>query len=595
VRGTTQVVAKLGEMFSQVKLEENKKRLEKILEEANKKLVIFIDDIDRLDKAEIQSILKLVKLSADFKNTTYILAFDEEKVVSAISEKYGSGNLEAGRSFLEKIIQVPLTLPKVSSSLLQKFCFECLEKTLKMSDLELSKSDIRRFSKCFSEGLAVQLKTPRVAQRYTNAITFSVPFLKGEVDIVDLLLIEGVKIFYPKLYDIIRDKQSYFLGELLDQGGDFSLIKQTTVELIERSLADFSPESRFCAKNLLKELFPRLTGVLGNIHHGSDWQTKWTQEKRIASYKYFRRYFIYGIPEDDISDQSLLVFLKSLESNEIYEISNNIKEITCFQPLSTDAFITEIYRKIDNLSSYASSNLALAIGNIGDYFPKRESLYSFDSPFSRSAILVSHLIQRINDESFRLEISQQLIKSSHPIYFATECLRWLSIIKKDEENTDIQNPFSQPEINHLAEILVNRIRQLAKNEEISLDSPENTREILNSWAYWSSKTETNNYLKHIFTQEYNNAIKFLRCYIPIVWSISMEAPYRVGQPLKGAIEKSDYDAIIKVIDAEILVDILNKIYGNELYSLDLQKLSEDQLAAYQFITIHKENLGDTTP
>jgi hypothetical protein len=42
VRGTTQVVAKLGEMFSQVKLEENKKRLEKILEEANKKLVIFI-------------------------------------------------------------------------------------------------------------------------------------------------------------------------------------------------------------------------------------------------------------------------------------------------------------------------------------------------------------------------------------------------------------------------------------------------------------------------------------------------------------------------------------------------------------------------
>jgi predicted KAP-like P-loop ATPase len=116
VRGSGQIFEKLGNLFSQVELEENKKRIETILEEENKRLVIFIDDIDRLDKSEIQSIFKLIKLSAGFKNTVYLLAFDEEKVASAISEKYGSGDLEAGRSFLEKIIQVPLPLPQVSLS-----------------------------------------------------------------------------------------------------------------------------------------------------------------------------------------------------------------------------------------------------------------------------------------------------------------------------------------------------------------------------------------------------------------------------------------------------------------------------------------------
>ena len=596
VRGSGQIFEKLGNLFSQVKLEENKKRIEKILEEENKRLVIFIDDIDRLDKSEIQSIFKLVKLSAGFKNTTYLLAFDEEKVAAAISDKYGSGDLEAGRSFLEKIIQVPLNLPQISFSSLQKFCFECINEALKNANLELIEEDIRRFVKCFSEGLAVQLKTPRVAQRYGNTIAFSIPLLKGEVNIVDLLLIEGVKVFYPKLYNSIKEKPSYFLGEVLDQGENIGQAKNIVIEFIEQSVADLSKEAQIYAKNLLKELFPRLTGVLGNIHHGSDWQKRWTQQKRIASLKYFKRYFAYSIPEDDISDQTLLIFLNQLEQGNITEISDEIKKITNYQSSSTDSFLTEIFRKIDQLSGSASLNLALALAKMGDYFPRPETLFSFESAFSRAGILVSHLIQKVNESDKRVDLAKEVLQISSPICFATECFRWIRATKKNNNKEDSEELFSESDINILVEVVIHRIRNIAQEKAIYLDFPKFTRELLSFWAYWSSKEETNNYLRNLFEQDLNDAVNFLRCYIPTVWSMGMEPPYRVGLPSKGALQRNTYDAIVSVVEAELLIETLKKIYGDKLNLPEFERQNDrqpvEELAACQFVYIHNKVSAD---
>jgi predicted KAP-like P-loop ATPase len=77
-----------------------------------------MDDIDRLDKEEIQAIFRLVKLTADFPNTVYILSCDIERVAEALAERYGSK--DAGKSFLEKIIQLSLPLPSLTPSKLIK-------------------------------------------------------------------------------------------------------------------------------------------------------------------------------------------------------------------------------------------------------------------------------------------------------------------------------------------------------------------------------------------------------------------------------------------------------------------------------------------
>jgi len=77
-----------------------------------KPLIIFIDDIDRLDNLEIQQIFKILKLTADFNKLIYVLAFDEEMVAKPLSQIYGNDQTD-GLQFIEKIIQLPLRIPRI--------------------------------------------------------------------------------------------------------------------------------------------------------------------------------------------------------------------------------------------------------------------------------------------------------------------------------------------------------------------------------------------------------------------------------------------------------------------------------------------------
>ena len=126
-----------------------RERIETALETAEKRVVIFVDDIDRLEKEEIHATFRLVKLTADFKNTAYVLAFDDGVVSAALQERYASRTGNAGRSFLEKIIQVPLHLPGVDSRTLKAFCFQGVDEALRIAEIELNDEQVQFFATSF--------------------------------------------------------------------------------------------------------------------------------------------------------------------------------------------------------------------------------------------------------------------------------------------------------------------------------------------------------------------------------------------------------------------------------------------------------------
>ena len=102
VLGKGDVAEGVSSFFTNADIDELRGRIESVLEEEKKRVVILIDDIDRLEKNEIHAVFRLVKLTADFKYTAYVLAFDKEMVSSALQERYGSGNQNAGKSFFRK-------------------------------------------------------------------------------------------------------------------------------------------------------------------------------------------------------------------------------------------------------------------------------------------------------------------------------------------------------------------------------------------------------------------------------------------------------------------------------------------------------------
>ena len=90
-----------------------RKEIDKFLEKLPRRLVIVIDDIDRLDGEETRLIFKLVKLVADFPNTIFLLAYDREKVGKRMDEwSIRDGDSIEGQEYLKKIVQQPFPLPK---------------------------------------------------------------------------------------------------------------------------------------------------------------------------------------------------------------------------------------------------------------------------------------------------------------------------------------------------------------------------------------------------------------------------------------------------------------------------------------------------
>ncbi len=90
------------------------------------RLVVFVDDLDRLPPARAVEVLEVLKLFLDCRNCVFVLAIDYSVVCSGIDEKYGKSiDADKGRSFFDKIIQVPFKMP-IASYKIKKYISKML-------------------------------------------------------------------------------------------------------------------------------------------------------------------------------------------------------------------------------------------------------------------------------------------------------------------------------------------------------------------------------------------------------------------------------------------------------------------------------------
>jgi len=260
-----EVLAKFGEIAlsgDTVGLDDLRTRIDALLKNATKRIVVMVDDIDRLDKHETHTLFRLIKACADFPNVCYVLAFDDVAVSTSLGDRYGAGDEASGRAFLEKIIQVPLKLPVAMKEDLRSLCFQQIDQALSAAGLELTKEDVGGFVFGFDRGISIRLNTPRAAKRYGNGLMFALPMLKGEVNIVDLLLIEAVRAFYPAIYDIIRANHAEYSG-VESQPGSGGHEGPQAVALLKPVLEVLPAGEQEAIMSLLKGLFPRLGSAYG--------------------------------------------------------------------------------------------------------------------------------------------------------------------------------------------------------------------------------------------------------------------------------------------------------------------------------------------
>ncbi len=86
-----------------------KSELVDALKVLTRRIIVFVDDLDRLEPREASEVLRLIRAVADFPNIIYVLSYDPAVVAQILSTGI---QVDDGAAFLEKIVQVSFRVPR---------------------------------------------------------------------------------------------------------------------------------------------------------------------------------------------------------------------------------------------------------------------------------------------------------------------------------------------------------------------------------------------------------------------------------------------------------------------------------------------------
>lgn len=283
-----------------------KSAVEKELRSVNRPILVVMDDVDRLDPDELLLLFKLIRLAGRLPNVYYLLAYDEDTLLDALSRTglIGSDTPRRAIDYLEKIVQIRLDVPPLRSEQVSTWVDREIEKLAARHEIEMNDEVASRFSRAYFGHMRHRLGTPRAIKRYFAQVDAFLARVRGEVDFVDFLILSWLRAAEPLIYTALVSNRARLLGEVdwsnhnFDKQRDVEADHQYWEDVFARARVD--PSRQRGVADLLGQLFPRFA------HEWSDspQATPSTDVAvgRLANSDYFDRFFALGVPEEDLPD-----------------------------------------------------------------------------------------------------------------------------------------------------------------------------------------------------------------------------------------------------------------------------------------------------
>jgi len=580
-------VGRLGKFFGRrlkgsPDVEALRERVNEQLKEANKRVVVVIDDIDRLDSEEVQQLFKLVKNTAHFNNITYLLSFDPEVVSEALSQRYPKSK-EFGANFIDKIVQLSLYVPHVDQSLLDNYLFDYIQQVMDKQKIDVKEEDVADFQSIYYREVDELFDTPRKIVRYVNAIDFSLEQLKFEVHFSDLLYVDLIRLYYPRLYRVITENKNIVIGQ-----GAFSDRDPNAKDKIAKELFGDNPptaEETF----LLTSLFPPVAWVFGGSSYDlGSFIPRWEKEKRVCTEKYFGRYFAYDIPPGDISDRDIDALLElcgrsDAKESEVVESLNQL-----VSKADPKLVVSKLRRHETDLPEQASINLSKALVAVGSNQNRRPDGWLGDtfSPYVQSAIIIANLAKRVSN---KYEFIKEMMDKAR-LDFAGEIFKWVRAFSDEgKEDAVVTNA----QVDELGTAVAERISKEAQTKLLLTDYGDQFTLLMWSWSKWGYKADIGKYFERLIKKP-DNVVAFLMSYLGQAYDLLS------GKKTKSEFRREAYNAVAELTDPEKFVKPLVKKFGDDVNKGDVssigfeENLPYDFQVARQFLALHRHVQAEQT-
>ena len=523
----------------------------------DKKIVICVDNIDRLSGVEIINLLgQINRFSSLGRGLYFLLPFDKEYVSKMISG-YLPSSL-SGEAYIDKIVQIPVDLPVILQEELDDYFGKKLQILLSDLGLSIEEDDWERFVILYRHyGLNKYISTPRDAVRLVNSLRFSLIEKQNKINVVDFIVLEIIRVFDKEYYNMIFENKKLIINNYGDV--DSSYIRLSDEEKKEKvnSLCNRSA----VGANIILELFPRAQRIIRGQDNGGDDEDELRQKRRVASFDHFDLYFSSSAGITKIEDDIIMDIIKS--SADKSELDKKIFAINMSNYRSAFRKFKDYQREIADKINFSKALLDLA--DVCGYSRRRDlSMSLFDS----ALFFIDDLLR---EESNKLEIYQHLLRYNYELGRVESIpflIRQVVLYSSPEYSRNEPN-LTNDELNEYEEYALGIIRKMADKDMIPWDAQNNFSLIYNYWEQFGDREEINSYVrKHVVNSD--GAISFLTQFLGVSTSMSDGVSYR------SDIDSATLKTIQKYVDLEYLYDLIG---GDSRYN-DIVNAKEKKFRSF---------------
>lgn len=208
----------IGEWLDDDDLQTQYVAINNAIKSTGKRVVVFIDDTDRLSSKEVMEVLRLVRNTANFANTFFVVGIDYSYIRQILAQSREYANEE---EYLKKAFQFTITLPAFDKKIfLAAIKAELLTGNLTEAQKEMLTQGLDSLSNHgkdpsapMNEGahqfgfIETLLDNMRDVKRFVNSFKVIYNLVKDDCEIRDLIVLELIRNKNIEVYNKIRSRE----------------------------------------------------------------------------------------------------------------------------------------------------------------------------------------------------------------------------------------------------------------------------------------------------------------------------------------------------------------------------------------------------
>ncbi len=421
-------------LFTSGSLTKRKAEIVEALKLISRRIVVFVDDLDRLEPREASEVLRLIRAVADFPNIIYVLSYDVDVVSNTLQKAV---QVDDGRAFLEKIIQVSFRVPRPEAFDLRRWFHEEVHR-LFASDLSNVSSQqlpsTHRLARAIDTQGGRYLKTPRDVVRALNALRLHAIPVRTHIDVADMVWLQLVRIGNPMLYEWIEEylteTSAVYRGAMVGE----QEARRSGLRLQEILAREHLDDDR--TRIELSGILPGVSRGLGNQDDphrvfnnlGRNLFNTFVAERRLGSPEHYRYYFAFAQPAGALSDEQVEVFLQLAEQDRDAAIRMFTELGAQARPqggVMAELMIERLIAAVDRISPAAVPGIISALSEVLDdvALSTRDGDWGQHRAWGAAEHLVERLLGGIADPAMRQDCLSRLFTFGKAIGWQTSMLR----------------------------------------------------------------------------------------------------------------------------------------------------------------------------